>query len=60
MSVKKASSVSPRQKRGYCRVELQVQEDNDVAWRFYEARGLHFTGNLVYSQDLRDADEEEA
>lgn len=41
-------------RRGYCRVELQVQEDNDRAWRFYEGRGLHFTGYLVYARDLRE------
>ncbi|MGE5531879.1 MAG: GNAT family N-acetyltransferase [Bacteroidota bacterium] len=39
-------------RRGYCRVELQVQEDNDRAWKFYERRGLNFTGYLVYAQDL--------
>lgn len=39
-------------RRHYCRVELQVQEDNDTAWKFYENRGLSFTGYLVYSIDL--------
>lgn len=39
-------------RRGYCRVELQVQEDNDRAWKFYENRGMHFTGYLVYSESL--------
>lgn len=47
-------------KRGYCRVELQVQEDNDPAWKFYESRGLHFTGNLVYARSLTDDAEAEA
>jgi ribosomal protein S18 acetylase RimI-like enzyme len=41
-------------RRGYCRVELQVQEDNDRAWKFYENRGMHFTGYLVYTQSLRE------
>lgn len=44
--------VAEARKRGYCRVELHVQEDNDDAWKFYEARGLSFTGQLVYSLDL--------
>jgi ribosomal protein S18 acetylase RimI-like enzyme len=35
-------------------VELQVQEDNDAAWKFYESRGLHFTGYLVYAKDLQE------
>lgn len=39
-------------KRGYCRLELQVQEENDTAWKFYESRGLRYTGHLVYMQDL--------
>ncbi|MCE5238309.1 GNAT family N-acetyltransferase [bacterium] len=51
--------VQEARKRGYCRVELQVQEDNDSAWKFYESRGLHFTGHLVYARDLRE-DEQEA
>ncbi len=50
--------VQEARKRGYCRVELQVQEDNDLAWRFYEARGMHFTGYLVYAQDLADEQQE--
>ena len=45
-------------RRGYCRVELQVQEDNDAAWKFYEARGFRFKGNLVYAHDLELAGEE--
>lgn len=39
-------------KRGYCRVQLDVQEDNDGAWQFYESQGFHFTGYLVYRHDL--------
>ena len=50
--------VSEAKKRGYCRVELQVQEENDAAWKFYESRGLHFTGHLVYARDLTEAEEE--
>lgn len=50
--------VGEARKRGYCRVELQVQEDNDAAWKFYEARGLRFTGHLVYAQDLNDEQSE--
>lgn len=46
-------------KRGYCRVELQVQEENDAAWKFYEARGFRFTGNLVYAHDLGGPEEGE-
>ena len=42
-------------RRGYCRVELQVQEDNDRAWKFYEGRGLNFTGYIVYAKLLREA-----
>lgn len=41
-------------RRGYCRVELQVQEENDNAWKFYEARGMHFSGYIVYARDLRE------
>ena len=37
-------------RRGYCRLELQVQEDNDNAWKFYESRGMSFTGYIVYCQ----------
>lgn len=48
--------VEEAQRRGYCRLQLQVQEDNDRAWQFYEARGFHFTGYLVYEQDLADSD----
>jgi ribosomal protein S18 acetylase RimI-like enzyme len=47
-------------RRGYCRVELQVQEDNDRAWKFYERRGLNFTGYLVYAQDLVEEKSESA
>jgi len=50
--------VQESRKRGYCRVELQVQEENDAAWKFYEARGLRFTGYLVYAQDLTDEQQE--
>jgi len=46
-------------KRGYCRIELQVQEENDAAWKFYEARGLRFTGYLVYARDLAEDREDE-
>jgi ribosomal protein S18 acetylase RimI-like enzyme len=41
-------------RRGYCRLDLQVQEDNDKAWKFYEARGMSFTGYIVYSENLRE------
>ena len=41
-------------RRGYCRIELQVQEDNDRAWKLYEARGYHFTGYLVYALDFEE------
>lgn len=41
-------------RRGYCRLELQVQEDNDKAWKFYEGRGMHFSGYIVYEKDLRE------
>ena len=44
--------IDEAKRRGYCRVELQVQEDNDRAWKFYERRGLNFTGYLVYAQEL--------
>lgn len=44
--------VAEARKRGYCRVELHVQEDNDEAWHFYEARGFRFTGQLVYEMSL--------
>ncbi len=44
--------VDEARRRGYCRLQLQVQEDNDRAWQFYEARGFHFTGYLVYELDL--------
>lgn len=46
--------IQEARRRGYCRVELKVQEDNDAAWKFYEARGLRFTGYLVYAQELKD------
>ncbi|MEI6499532.1 MAG: GNAT family N-acetyltransferase [Armatimonadota bacterium] len=42
------------QRRGYCRVELQVQEDNDKAWKFYEGRGMSFSGYIVYEKSLRE------
>ncbi|NPV48873.1 MAG: GNAT family N-acetyltransferase [Armatimonadetes bacterium] len=48
--------VEEARRRGYCRLQLQVQEDNDRAWQFYEARGFRFTGYLVYEQDLADND----
>lgn len=51
--------VEESRRRGYCRVELQVQEENDAAWKFYEARGLRFTGYLVYAQELGDEGAEE-
>lgn len=44
-------------RRGYCRVELQVQEDNDSAWKFYETRGLSFSGYIVYSRELQEEQE---
>lgn len=44
--------VEEARRRGYCRVELQVHEDNDTAWKFYEARGFSFTGHLVYRLEL--------
>ena len=50
--------VQEARKRNYCRIELQVQEENDAAWKFYESRGLHFTGHLVYAQDLTDEAQE--
>lgn len=46
--------VEEARRRPYCRVELQVQEDNDSAWKFYESRGLAFTGYIVYARDLKD------
>lgn len=46
--------VEEAQRRGYCRVELQVQEDNDNAWKFYEGRGLSFTGYIVYAKNLKE------
>lgn len=52
--------VEEAQRRGYCRVELQVQEDNDAAWKFYEARGLSFTGYIVYSRELTEQPEAQA
>lgn len=51
--------VEEAKRRGYCRVELQVQEENDAAWKFYESRGLHFTGLLIYAQDLIETPDEE-
>ena len=51
--------VDEARRRGYCRVELQVQEDNDRAWKFYETRGLNFTGYLVYAQELTEDAEAE-
>jgi GNAT superfamily N-acetyltransferase len=50
--------VQEARKREYCRIELQVQEENDAAWKFYESRGLRFTGYLVYAQDLADQEQE--
>jgi GNAT superfamily N-acetyltransferase len=49
--------VDEARRRGYCRVELQVEEDNDAAWKFYESRGLHFTGCLVYAKELGEEEE---
>ena len=51
--------VEESRRRGYCRVELQVQEENDAAWKFYEARGLRFTGYIVYAQELTEGTPEE-
>jgi ribosomal protein S18 acetylase RimI-like enzyme len=49
--------VGEARRRGYCRAQLQVQEDNDRAWRFYEARGFRFTGYLVYELGLEEGEE---
>ena len=46
--------VDEAKRRGYCRLELVVQEDNDRAWQFYEARGFHFTGYLVYAMEFEE------
>lgn len=47
--------VGEARRRGYCRVELQVRDTNERARRFYESRGLSFTGYLVYATDLGEA-----
>ena len=50
--------VDEARRRGYCRVELQVEEENDTAWKFYASRGVHFTGRIVHARDLTEAEEE--
>lgn len=46
-----AVAVEEALKRGYCRLEVQVQEDNESALHFYEANEYRFTGYLVYSRE---------
>ena len=45
-------------RRGYCRLELHVREDNDRARAFYEKMGMKWSSELVYSLDLPQAGEE--
>jgi ribosomal protein S18 acetylase RimI-like enzyme len=45
-------------RRGFCRLELCVQEDNEDAIGFYEALKYYFTGYLVYAKDLTETAEE--
>jgi ribosomal protein S18 acetylase RimI-like enzyme len=49
-----AMLVEEAHRRGYCRLELQVQEENDAAWKFYESRGFRFTGYLVYAREMEE------
>lgn len=45
---------SEAKRRGYYRLQITVPEDDDPAWKFCEARGYHFTGQLVYALELVD------
>ena len=42
-------------RRGHCRVELQVAEEDDAAWHLYESCGFRFTGQLVYAKELQES-----
>lgn len=39
-------------RRGYCRLDLHVREDNERARAFYEKMGMKWSSELVYSMDL--------
>ena len=44
-------------RRGYYRVQIAIPEDDDAAWKFCEASGYHFTGQLVYALELPPPDQ---
>jgi GNAT superfamily N-acetyltransferase len=44
-------------RRGYCRIELHVREDNERARAFYEKMGMKWSSELVYSLELAGAGE---
>lgn len=45
---------SEAKRRGYYRLQICVPEDDDPSWKFCEARGYRFSGQLVYALELVD------
>ena len=45
-------------RRGYCRLELHVRENNERARAFYEKMGMKWSDELVYSLELTVAGED--